>query len=201
VQIWKDEGWVLYSPDGVHVRLTPKGREQLEAWDDEERVWKAGETDTVPLPKRLVAGEPARNLRKLSALLRDSTVVGIHDPYTRAASLTTLLKLSELGVGLASSLRILGSQIQKSTERTALVDFLKDINTEKGASWEIRIYTTIPKPHRRFFVLNDGSVVTCGMSLNHIDKDEVLDRLDGSSDYAKHDCQFFEDHWTMGTTI
>ena len=191
----------MLSPDGMHVRLTPKGKEQFEAWNEEGRLWRTGETETMPLTKRLVAGEPAQNIRKIKNLIESSTVNGIHDPYTRAGSLETLLKLSDVGTKFGPSLRILGSPITKTTELTPLVGLLKDINTEKKTSWEIRTYVAASKPHRRFLVLDDGSIVTCGMSLNHIDKDEVLDRIVKGSEYAKHDCDFFEDKWKSATPL
>ena len=201
IQMWRKVGWMLLSADGNYVRLTPEGKEQLETWREEDRIWKTRDDESIPLPKRLVAGEPARNLRKIKTLLASSTIIGIHDPYIRTGSLETLLKLSDMGTMIGSSLRMLGCPIAKVTERASLLAFLKDVNAERSCNWEIRTYTAVSKPHRRFFVLDGGSVVTCGMSLNHIDKNEVLDRLGSSTDYAKHDCQFFEYQWENGTPI
>ena len=40
--------------------------------------------------------------------------------------------------------------------------------------------------------------MTCGMSLNQIDKDEVLDREPAGSENAKHDQRFFDDkRWNV----
>lgn len=50
-------------------------------------------------------------------------------------------------------------------------------------------------------ILNDGSIVTCGMSLNHIDKDEVLDHEPSGSENARHDIQLFEDEWKTATPV
>ncbi len=203
IQAWRKSGWVLLSPDGMIVRLTPKGKEQFEAWNEEERIWRTGGTDTMPLKKRLVAGEPATNLRKIQTIIGSSTVTGIHDPYTTAGSLGSLLKLADLGTKLSPALRILGTPnpLSKPTEKMTLIGLLKDINTERKAAWEVRTYMQASKPHRRFLVLDDGSVVTCGMSLNHIDKDEVLDREPSGSENAKHDHQFFDDKWKKGTPL
>jgi len=33
------------------------------------------------------------------------------------------------------------------------------------------------------------------MSLNNINKDEVLEKIPAGSEYAKHDRQFFDDKW------
>jgi hypothetical protein len=93
------------------------------------------------------------------------------------------------------------NSLSKSTERKSLVSLLKDINTERISTWEVRTYVQVSKPHRRFLVLDDGSVVTCGMSLNHIDKDEVLDREQAGSENAKHDQQFFDDKWKTGNVV
>jgi hypothetical protein len=201
IQAWRQAEWVLLSPDGVFLRLTPKGKEQFEAWNEEERVWRTGGTESMPLTKRLIAGEPAQNIRKIKNVIEGSTVTGIHDPYTRAGSLETLLKLADIGTKFSPSLRILGSPITKATERTPLVGFLRNINSERTTTWEIRTYVAASKPHRRFLVLDDGSIVTCGMSLNHIDKDEVLDRIAVTSEYAKHDRDFFEEKWKPGTIV
>lgn len=201
IQAWRKAGWVLFSPDGMFLRLTPRGREQFEAWNEEERIWRTGATETMPLTKRLIAGEPAQNIRKIKNIIGASTVTGIHDPYSRAGSLETLLKLAEMGAKFSSSLRILGSPITKNTERTPLVGLLRDINSEKNWAWEVRTYVAAARPHRRFLVLDDGSVVTCGMSLNHIDKDEVLDREPAGSENARHDQQFFDDKWKSGLPV
>jgi AbiJ N-terminal domain 4 len=159
--------------------------------------------EPIPLKERLIAGEPATNLRKINDLIGSCTVTAIHDPYTTTGSLDTILKLAGMGAKLSPSLRILGTAkpLSNSTEKKSLLGLLKDINIEKKYSWEIRIYSATTKPHRRFLILDDGSIVTCGMSLNHIDKDEVLDHEPAGSENAKHDQQLFEDEWKTATPI
>jgi hypothetical protein len=157
--------------------------------------------EPMPLKERLVAGEPARNLRKIKDMIGGVTVTAIHDPYTRAGSLETILKLADIEATFSARLRILGAPLNNATEKGSLVSFLRDINKERKSSWEIRTYVASSKPHRRFLVLQDGGVVTCGMSLNHIDKDEVLDRESPGSEYAKHDCEFFEVNWKKATVL
>ncbi len=159
--------------------------------------------EPLPLKERLVAGEPARNLRKIKDLIEGATVTAIHDPYTTTGSLETILKLADMGTQFSHSLRILGTEkpLSNSTEKKSFLGLLKDINTERKASWEVRVYSTGMKPHRRFLILNDGSTVTCGMSLNHIDKDEVLDHEPSGSENAIHDHQLFEDKWKIATPI
>jgi len=157
----------------------------------------------LPLKERLIAGEPATNLRKINDLISGHTVTAIHDPYTTTGSLNTILKLAGMGVEFSSTLRILGTAkpLSNSTEKKSFLSLLSDINTERKALWQVRIYPTTSKPHRRFLILNDGSIVTCGMSLNHIDKDEVLDHEPSGSENAKHDIQLFEDEWKTATSI
>jgi len=201
---WIKPGWVVLSPNHFEIRITEVGEEQLDKWKEEDRLWNERGTETMPLKKRLMAGEPAKNLRKIQSIIGNSTVAGIHDPYTTAGSLGTLLKLADLGTKLSPALRILGSPkpLSKSTDSMAIIGLLKDINTERKATWEVRTYTESgKKPHRRFLVLDDGSIVTCGMSLNHIDKDEVLDCEPAGSENAKHDQQFFDDKWKIGTVV
>lgn len=159
--------------------------------------------EPMPLKERLVSGEPARNLRKIKDMIGGATVISIHDPYTTTGSLETILKLADMGTKFSPSLRVLGTAktLSNSTEKKSILGLLSDINTERKASWQIRIYSAITKPHRRFMILNDGSVVTCGMSLNHIDKDEVLDHEPSGSENAKHDEQLFEDEWKTARPI
>jgi len=159
--------------------------------------------EPIPLKERLVAGEPATNLRKISHLISGCIVTAIHDPYTTTGSLDTILKLAGMGVKFSHSLRILGTAkpLSSSTEKKSFLSLIKDINTERKASWQVRIYPATTKPHRRFLVLNDGSIVTCGMSLNHIDKDEVLDHEPSGSENARHDIQLFEDEWKTATPV
>jgi hypothetical protein len=161
------------------------------------------EPNNMPLKERLVAGEPARNLRKIKNMIGNSMVTGIHDPYTTTGLLETILILADMETKFSPSLRILGTpnSLSKSTEKKSLIGLLKNINTERSAAWEVRTYTAASKPHRRFLVLDDGSVVTCGMSLNHINKDEVLDRDTAGSENAKHDQQFFADKWKIGSVV
>jgi hypothetical protein len=108
-----------------------------------------------------------------------------------------------MGTKLSSSLRILGTAktLSNSTDKKSFLGLLNDINTERKASWQVRIYPATTKPHRRFMILNDGSTVTCGMSLNQIDKDEVLDHEPAGSENAKHDHQLFEDKWKTAMPI
>lgn len=157
----------------------------------------------LPLKERLVSGEPARNLRKIKDMIGSATVTAIHDPYTTTGSLETILKLADMGAKFSSSLRILGTAktLSNSTERKSFLGLLKDINTERKSSWDARVYSTATKPHRRFLILHNGSIVTCGMSLNHIDKDEVLDHEPSGSENATHDHQLFEQQWQTATVI
>jgi hypothetical protein len=157
----------------------------------------------MPLKERLVAGEPARNLQKIKDMIGTAVVTGIHDPYTTTGSLDTMLKLADMGANFSPLLRILGTEktLSKSTEKKSFLGLLKDINSERKASWEARVYPASSRPHRRFLILQDGSIVTCGMSLNHIDKDEVLDHETAGSENAKHDHQLFEQQWKIAAAI
>ncbi|MDB6065825.1 MAG: hypothetical protein JWR26_2033 [Pedosphaera sp.] len=159
--------------------------------------------EPIPLKERLVAGEPAQNLRKINDMIGSATVTAIHDPYTSTASLDTILKLAGMGAKFSPSLRILGTakKLSKPTEKQSFLSLLRDVNTEIASLWEGRIYAVGTNPHRRFLILNDGSIVTCGMSLNHIDKDEVLDHEPSGSENATHDQQLFEREWKTATPI
>ena len=157
----------------------------------------------MPLKERLVAGEPARNLQKIKDMIGTAVVTAVHDPYTTTGSLDTILKLADTGAKFSPLLRILGTEktLSKSTEKKSFMGLLKDINSERKASWKARVYPASSKPHRRFLILQDGSVVTCGMSLNHIDKDEVLDHETAGSENAQHDHKLFEQQWKIAIAI
>jgi hypothetical protein len=198
---WQQAGWIEFAPDEIQIRITSQGREQFERWKEEDRLWGSGDTNEMPMAKRLVASEPARNLRKISAVIGSSTVTGIHDPYTRTDSLKNILSLSDWGTLFSPSLRLLSAPGINPTESISLVNFLNLINTERSSNWEIRVYSTSSKPHRRLLVCDDGSVITCGMSLNKVDEDEILDRFPAGSELAKQDSQFFEENWKMATSL
>ena len=167
------------------------------------RIDKIPYVEPMPLKERLVAGQPARNLRKIRDMIGSAAVTAIHDPYVSTGSLDTMLKLADIGAGFSPSLRILGTAaaLAKSTERKSFLGLLKDINAERNALWEARFYSAASKPHRRFLALDDGSIVTCGMSFNHIDKDEVLDHEPSGSENANHDHQLFEEKWKSATPV
>src|SRR5882672_6781792 len=106
---WQSAGWVMFSPDQSEFRLTPKGVEQFARWKEEDRLWESGGDDDPKMPKRLKAGEPANNLRRIAAVIGNRTIACIHDPYTDIRSLENLLKVMGLGVRISQTLMILGS--------------------------------------------------------------------------------------------
>ncbi len=197
---WKKAGWIEVSPNRSEIRLTANGEEQLALWWDEDRLWRSGERQELELPKRLKGGEPATNLRRICQVIGTRTIQCIHDPYTRVDSLQNLLKLSDLGAAISPDLRLLGAKLSRIDGQT-LAAFLQDINTEKCSHWEVRTYTTPEKPHRRFLICADGSIVTCGMSLNNLNKDEVLDLVPASDKRADHDLRFFQERWKLATVV
>jgi len=197
---WKKAGWIEFSPDHAEIRLKADGEGQLARWQEEDGLWRSGETGELELPKRLKAGEPATNLRRICQVVGRRTVECIHDPYTDGQALLNLLKLRELGASISPRLRLL-RRPASSIERQTLASFLRDINTEKSSQWEVRPDVTPAKPHRRFLICTDGSIITCGMSLNKVNKDEVLDDIPASDKGADHDRKFFEDKWKLGIVV
>jgi len=157
-------------------------------------VWARGTTDEIKFAKRLKAGEPATNLRKLAQLVQGETLTAVHDPYIDERALETLQKLGGLGVDIFKTLRLL--TVPKSEKAAASVNsFLQDLNTEIGSRWELRAISGKTKAHRRFLILQDKSVVTSGLSLNNLNKDEALDRLPMGNELADYDRAFFDDCW------
>ncbi|MGD0537226.1 MAG: hypothetical protein ABSC03_06215 [Verrucomicrobiota bacterium] len=190
---WKKAGWIEVSPNRAEIRLTLDGAEQLARWQEEDRLWRTGVNAEVELPKRLKAGEPATNLRRISQVLSGRTIECVHDPYTRVESVVNLLKVNELGTPIERTLRLLTGAL-RTKECQTLASFLCDVNKENGSNWQARTYTT-QKPHRRFLVCTDGTIVTCGASLNSLDKDEILEVVPKSHELAKYDRKFFEQQW------
>ena len=201
LQGWKKAGWIVRSPNGFEIKLTSQGNEQLARWGEEDRLWRSGSKQQMELPKRLKAGEPANNLRRIRDVIDNRIIQSIHDPYIDVKALENLLKLSELGVKTDTRLRLLGTPAKNMNVRTAAQFLCDDINIQNQSQWKMRTYTTKENPHRRFLVCADGSVVTCGLSLNNLNKDEVLDLIPASDDLAKYDCQFFEDKRKLGTAL
>lgn len=156
-------------------------------------------TEVIKLATRLKAGEPATNLQKIAQVIGKEALVCMHDPYIRVETLVNLQKLKGAGVTISKNLRLLTANKIGNSAKTAIVSFLKDLNKEMSSQWQLHTYTGTAKLHRRFLILEDNSVVIVGLSLNDIDKDEVLDRVPASSNDASHDCKFFEDCWTAST--
>jgi hypothetical protein len=200
VQGWKEKSWIKISPSGFELRLTETGIEQFAKWDEEDALWDKGEAEEIKFVKRLKAGEPAKNLLKVVQIIAGSTLTAVHDPYIDEKALETLHKLTGLGADISKDLRLLNAPMAaKKTE--SIKSFLAELNAEIGSNWQLRASTAVPKPHRRFLILQDGSVVTCGLSLNNIDKDEALDRLSVGSELADYDLKFFENSWESGKPL
>jgi hypothetical protein len=200
VQGWKDKGWIQISPSGFELRLTEAGIEQFAKWEEEDALWGRGAREEIKLAKRLRAGEPATNLRKLAQIIEGSTLIRVHDPYIDEKALETLLKLRGLSVGISKDLLLL--TVPKAPKAAgSLNSFLADLNSETSGRWELRGYSGTTKPHRRFLILQDSSVVTCGLSLNNINKDEVLDRLPAADVNAEYDRKFFDSSWRLAKPL
>ena len=65
---------------------------------------EGGVTEEIKFAKRLKAGEPATNLRKLAQVVEGGTLTSVHDPYIDEKALETLQKLKGLGVDISKTL-------------------------------------------------------------------------------------------------
>jgi hypothetical protein len=200
VDAWLKAGWIAQSPDGLYVRLTPEGSEQLATWIEEDRLWHSGGSDEIDLPRRLRAGQPATNFRRIHQTIGTRAIVGVHDPYLDVLAITNLLKLRDTGVSFSLDCRMLRPPIQAGVA-LRIASFIADVNIELGGQWELRTFLDQTKPHRRFLICDDGCIVTCGCSFNNINKDEVLSLVPAMLPEAKDDCRFFEDKWKLGTIV
>jgi len=197
---WKEAGWIKISPNGSELRLTEAGIEQFNRWKEEDSLWEQGTTETIKLAKRLKAGEPATNLRKIAQIIGNGILTSVHDPYTDEKALETLHKLKGLRVEISKTLRLLTAPKTRMAA-ASVASFLRDLNAETGWQWELRAYSGTTKPHRRFLILQDKSIITCGLSLNNINKDEVLDRIPMGDELAGHDRDFFDKYWVSATPV
>ena len=200
VQGWTEKGWIKISPSGSELRLTDAGAEQFAQWEEEDALWEKGTTEGIKLPQRLKAGQPATNLRKLVQIIESETLTGVHDPYLDEKALETLQKIGGLGVNISKAVRLL--TVPKAEKAAASVNsFLRDLNIEMGSQWELRAYSGAAKPHRRFLILGDKTIVNCGLSLNNLNKDEVLSRLPMGDELADYDRTFFDDCWASAKPL
>jgi hypothetical protein len=200
VQRWTEKDWVEISPNGSELRLTEAGIEQFARWEEEDALWERGATEEIKFAKRLKAGEPATNLRKLAQVIEGGTLIRVHDPYIDEKTLETLQKLKGLGVEISKTVLLLTApKIGKTA--ASVNSFLRDLNAEMGTKWELRAYSGTTKPHRRFLILQDKSVITCGLSLNNMNKDEALDHLPMGAALADYDREFFDNCWASATLL
>ena len=198
---WTKAGWVKISPNGIELRLTEAGIEQIAQWEEEDAIWDQGTTEMIKLAKRLKAGEPATNLLKMKQVIGNGILTNVLDPYIDEKALETLQKLKGLGVEISKNLRLLTASKAGKKAATSVTSFLRDLNAEMSSQWELRAYSSTIKLHRRFLILQDKSIITCGLSLNDINKDEVLDQIPMGDELAGHDRDFFDKCWVSATSI
>jgi hypothetical protein len=198
---WKEAGWSKISPNGSELRLTEAGIEQFAQWKEEDALWEQGATETIKLAKRQKAGEPATNLQKIAQIIGKGILTSVHDPYTDMKALVTLHKLKGLGVEFSKNLRLLTAAPKAGVAAASVASFLRDLNAEMGSQWELRAYSGKIKPHRRFLILQDNSIITCGLSLNDVNKDEVLNPIPTGDELAKHDRELFDKCWASSTPV
>jgi hypothetical protein len=200
IHAWTEAGWVKISPNGYELRLTETGIEQFAQWKEEDSLWEKGTTETIKLAKRLKAGEPATNLQKIAQVIGKGILTSVHDPYTDEKALVTLQKLKGLEVKISKNLRLLTAP-KSGNAAASVTSYLRDLNAEMNVQWELRAYSGTIKPHRRFLILQDKSIITCGLSLNNVNKDEVLDQIPMNDELAKHDRDFFDKCWASATPV
>jgi hypothetical protein len=128
---WTEASWIKISPNGSELRLTETGIEQFAKWKEEDALWEQGATETIKFAKRLKAGEPATNLRKMAQVIGSGILTSVHDPYTDEKALETLQKLKGLGVEISKNLRLLTAP-KAGKAATSVASFLRDLNAEIG---------------------------------------------------------------------
>lgn len=145
-----------------------------------------------PTSIRLSVNEPATNKISIVALASSATVEAIFDPYFEDSSLKNLLVFNNLGLRLASRLKILTTNKKlKSLSST----FRNDFQRQLGIILEVRTCAS-KSEHRRFLLLSGSQSLIIGCSLNHLDKNEAA-----HVESSKQDKLFFDAEWTCAKPI
>ncbi len=149
---------------------------------------------SVPQPQPFRRGEPASNIGRLRALIGDSLVEAVFDPYLDNKGIETLLTLHTLGVAYAPSLRLLGSAEKAGRLWTA--SYTQAFLTEVGASAGAARHQPCKGHENRLLLLGGGDIVAPGCSLNNLNVDERPHR-----DADKGARAAFEAWWGRATTL
>jgi hypothetical protein len=108
------------------------------------------ELDVGPKSIRLKEGTPVSNRQGLAKLAHGATVEGIFDPYFKDSSIANLKTLVNLGLALATDVRVLTtSKIQSSLTEQMIAGF----KAEKGTTLNGRLCDSNDE-HRRFLLLS-----------------------------------------------
>lgn len=140
---------------------------------------------SAPATGRLTRVTPAANLEAIAALAQSAAVGEVFDPYLDDKGLANLKAISNLGLQLAPTVRLLTSS---SGVKRLSKEYLAAWQTELNVTASVK---TVNNPaHRRFMLLSTGKSLIIGCSLNGTEKDEAI-HLESDSD----DRPFFEAEW------
>ncbi len=70
LQGWRKAGWIVVSPNQSEMRLTKQGTEQLTHWQEQDRLWRSGESRLARQPD---AGQVTTNLSEAYQKTGNST--------------------------------------------------------------------------------------------------------------------------------
>ncbi len=148
---------------------------------------------TRPSTARTREGHPASNLSKISQFVGSAKVLAIHDPYLNDAGLDNLRAVANLTNCIAPDIQLLTSSSgTQKLSKVFVTAFFSEFNCTSG---EIRKIVT-GKPHRRFFLLSGGQSLIIGMSLNNVDKNEVIHVEPDTEDRI-----FFGEQWKLSVPV
>jgi hypothetical protein len=152
---------------------------------------------STPTTVRLQAQTPATNYRKLSGLVGTSNVSAIFDPYLDNRTLEEISVILSFGSGsVADGIRILGG-IEKSRRvpPTFTAQGVAAWLRQQGVSGEARTFPAKTE-HRRFLLLDSGSALITGHSLNSPHQNEAARVEPGGEDR-----DFFDATWAGAVVL
>jgi hypothetical protein len=143
----------------------------------------------APASIRLSTATPVGNRMGLVHLCAGAAVVAIFDPYFDDKAVANLSILCNMGLRLATTVRVLVTS--KGAKRLTPV-LLTDFHGERQSLLEVRVCAS-DKEHRRMLLLGDGRSLVLGCSLNDLSKNEAA-----HTEVSPQDLAFFDEQWLVG---
>jgi hypothetical protein len=146
----------------------------------------------------LEAEEPISNMAKILAIIGNSKITALWDPYLANETLICLTDLASLGAGVDPNIRILAANRTMSGPRGMIArgqltsSFFAQFKSQTASNAEVRLGS---KEHDRFMLLSDGRCISPDFSLNKVDNRGTVNEI---ADYASR-LSWFDNEWAIAT--